>query len=64
MVIIKLRIFVKITEYLWCHVLVALTLGGQWKIYDKNSVNTSFPDFFKILKKLGAKINWKLEKIS
>ena len=34
----------------------ALTLGGKWKIYDKDSVNSSFPDFFKIIKQLGAKI--------
>ncbi len=36
----------------------ALTLGGKWKIYDPESIKTSFPTFFKILKKdLGAKIN-------
>ena len=35
----------------------ALTLGGKWKIFDKDSINTSFPSFIKILKKLGAKIN-------
>ncbi len=34
----------------------ALTLGGQWKIYDKNSTNSSFPDFFKKINQLGAKI--------
>ena len=36
--------------------IAALTLGGTWKIHDKNSINTSFPDFIKILKNLGAKI--------
>ena len=41
----------------------ALTLGGNWKIDDKDSINTSFPKFLKILKNLGAKINWKKEKI-
>ena len=35
----------------------ALTLGGRWKIYDRESIKTSFPNFFKIIKKLGAKIN-------
>ncbi len=35
----------------------ALTLGGNWKIHDKNSIKTSFPKFLKILDKLGAKIN-------
>ena len=35
----------------------ALTLGGKWKIYNPDSIKTSFPSFFKILKKdLGAKI--------
>lgn len=37
--------------------IAALTLGGRWKINDKDSINTSFPEFLKILKKLGAKIN-------
>ena len=32
-----------------------LTLGGTWKIHDKNSVNTSFPNFLKTLKELGGK---------
>ena len=36
---------------------ILLTLGGNWKINDKDSINTSFPSFLKILKKLGAKIN-------
>ena len=35
----------------------ALSFGGNWKINDKDSINTSFPIFLKILKGLGAKIN-------
>ena len=35
----------------------ALTLGGKWKIHDKDSINTSFPKFLSILKSLGGKIN-------
>ena len=35
----------------------ALTLGGKWKISDKDSINSSFPKFLKILKNVGAKIN-------
>ncbi len=35
----------------------ALTLGGKWKILDKDSINSSFPKFLKILKNIGAKIN-------
>ena len=37
--------------------IAALTFGGNWKIDDKDSINTSFPIFLKLLKKLGAKIN-------
>ena len=38
-------------------VVAGLTFGGNWKIFDKNSVNTSFPTFMNTIKKLGAKIN-------
>ena len=38
-------------------VIAALTLGGKWKIYDKDSVNTSFPSFLKIIRNLGGKLN-------
>ena len=37
--------------------IAALTLGGEWKINDKNSINSSFPKFLKIIKNLGAKIS-------
>ncbi len=37
--------------------ITALTLGGNWKIFDSNSINSSFPNFLKIIKKLGAKLN-------
>ena len=33
-------------------VIAALTIGGEWEIHDKNSINTSFPNFLKIIKKL------------
>jgi 3-phosphoshikimate 1-carboxyvinyltransferase len=32
--------------------IAALTFGGQWKIHDKDSINTSFPSFLKIVKKI------------
>ena len=35
--------------------IMALSLGGNWKIYNPDSFNTSFPSFLKILKNLGAK---------
>jgi len=37
--------------------IAALALGGNWRINDKDSINTSFPKFLNILKKMGAKIN-------
>ena len=30
--------------------IAALTLGGKWKIHDKDSINSSFPSFLKIVK--------------
>ncbi|WP_440934685.1 3-phosphoshikimate 1-carboxyvinyltransferase [Candidatus Pelagibacter sp.] len=33
-------------------VIAALSFGGEWKIYDKDSINTSFPSFLKIIKNL------------
>ena len=35
--------------------IAALTCGGQWKIHDKDSINTSFPSFLKIIKKINGK---------
>ena len=37
--------------------IAALSFGANWKIEDKDSINTSFPIFLKKLKILGAKIN-------
>ena len=51
---IKKKIIIK--NYLKDHrifmssVIAALTFGGEWYIHDKNSANTSFPNFLKILK--------------
>ena len=36
--------------------IAALTLGGNWKIYDPSSFKTSFPTFLQLLKSLGANI--------
>ena len=37
--------------------IAALTFGGNWKIYDKDSINTSFPSFLRKIHYLGAKID-------
>ncbi len=36
-------------------VIAALSFGGYWKIYNKESINTSFPDFLKIINLLKKK---------
>ncbi len=36
--------------------IAALSFGGYWKIYNPESVNTSFPNFFKIINQLGIKL--------
>ena len=30
-------------------VVAALIFGGSWKIYDKDSIKTSFPNFLKLI---------------
>ena len=35
--------------------IAALTCGGEWKIYDKDSIKTSFPSFLKIIKSISNK---------
>ena len=54
--IVRKKIIIK--DYLKDHrvfmtsVIAALSFGGKWKIYDKDSIRTSFPNFFKIIKNL------------
>jgi len=35
--------------------IAALTFGGKWKIHDKDSINTSFPSFLKIVRNINNK---------
>ena len=55
--------YIKIDKYLKDHrvfmtsVIAALTFGGKWEIFDKNSIKTSFPTFISKIKSLGAKLN-------
>tara|TARA_B100000965_G_scaffold355512_1_gene332887 strand:+ start:501 stop:1829 length:1329 start_codon:yes stop_codon:yes gene_type:complete len=53
---IIIKNFMKDHRVFMMSVIAALCVGGEWKIYDKNCVKTSFPSFFKIAKDLGAKI--------
>ena len=36
--------------------IAAFSFGGYWKIYNPESVNTSFPNFFKIIDQLGKRL--------
>jgi len=33
-------------------VIASLSFGGEWHIYDKDSIKTSFPNFLKIINEL------------
>ena len=54
---ITMKNYLKDHRIFMVSVIAALTLGGNWKIYDPDSISTSFPNFLKIIKNLGAKIN-------
>jgi len=57
---LKITKLITIKNYLKDHrifmmcTIAALTCGGQWKIHDKDSINTSFPSFLKIVKKIDS----------
>ena len=53
----EMKNFLKDHRIFFLACITALTLGGKWKITDKDSINTSFPNFLKILKKIGAQIH-------
>ena len=58
---LEIKKLIKIKNYLKDHrvfmmsTIAALTIGGQWEIHDKDSINTSFPSFLKIIKKIDKK---------
>ena len=55
---LKIKKDIVINEYLKDHrvfmtsVIAALTFGGTWKIHDKDSIKTSFPNFLNIINDL------------
>ena len=55
---LKINKKIVIKDYLKDHrifmtsVIAALSFGGEWSIHDKDSINTSFPNFLKIINKL------------
>ena len=54
---IVIKNFLKDHRVFMASVVAALSFGGSWKIFDKESINTSFPTFLDKMKKLGAKIS-------
>ncbi len=60
---IEVKNHIKIDKYLKDHrvfmasVVAALTFGGNWEIFDKNSIKTSFPTFISKIKSLGAELS-------
>ena len=58
---LEIKKLITIKNYLKDHrifmmsTIAALTCGGRWKIHDIDSINTSFPTFLKIIKKLSYK---------
>ena len=48
--------FLKDHRVFMASVVAALTLGGEWSISSKESINTSFPSFISKIKNLGGKI--------
>ena len=59
---LKIEKTITIKDYLKDHrvfmmsTIAALTCGGQWKIHNRDSINTSFPLFLKIIEKLNKKV--------
>ena len=53
---IVIKKFLKDHRVFMTSVVAALTFGGKWEIYDKDSINSSFPSFLKILRSLDKKI--------
>ena len=49
--------FLKDHRVFMSSVVAALAFGGKWKIYDKDSINTSFPTFISKIKSIGGKLN-------
>ena len=65
---LKIKKPITIKNYLKDHrifmmsTIAALTYGNKWTIHDKDSINTSFPSFLKIIKEINHKSiwNWKI----
>ena len=54
---IIIKKFLKDHRVFMTSVVAALTLGGEWSIFDKDSIKTSFPTFLSKIKSLGGRLN-------
>ena len=52
---IEIKNYLKDHRIFMMSTIAALTCGGKWKIHDKDSINTSFPSFLKIVKIINGK---------
>ena len=53
---IIIKNFLKDHRVFMTSVIAALSFGGEWQIFDKSSINTSFPSFLKKIEQLGANL--------
>ena len=53
--IISIKNYLKDHRIFMMSVIAALTLGGKWKIHDRDSINTSFPTFLSLIKDISVK---------
>tara|TARA_Y100000591_G_scaffold149834_1_gene128763 strand:- start:492 stop:1817 length:1326 start_codon:yes stop_codon:yes gene_type:complete len=53
---IIIKNFLKDHRVFMTSVIAALSFGGEWQIFDKKSIDTSFPSFLKKVDQLGANI--------
>jgi len=49
---IEIKNYLKDHRVFMTSVIAALSFGGKWKIHDRDSINTSFPNFLKIIDKI------------
>ena len=49
---IVLKGFLKDHRVFMTSVIAALSFGGNWRIHDRNSINTSFPNFLNIINQI------------
>jgi len=54
---ITIKNFLKDHRVFMTSVIAALSFGGKWQIFDRKSINTSFPSFLKKVDYLGAKLD-------